>query len=105
MNFPLICIVFDYSIDVSNQLIDHGWCSRISTRLTSFDPDDFDYVDKTITAMISLINVCRKDFVSLISTLEKFHNIYTKTDLFSTDILDNIQILLNKLQQRSSDDL
>jgi hypothetical protein len=50
--------------------------------------------------MISLIDVCRLDFVSLIPTLDKFNNVYTNDDLSN-----NIQILLRKLRQRSSDDL
>jgi hypothetical protein len=90
-------------------LVDHGWCSRISTRLTSLDIEDFDYIEKIITAMISLIDDCRMNFISLIPTLDKIHNIYTKKnindDLSYTDILNNIQILLTKLRQRSSDDL
>jgi hypothetical protein len=53
--------------------------------------------------MISLIDVCRKEFVSLIPTLDKFNNVYN--DLSDMDMLDNIKILLTKLQQRSSDDL
>jgi hypothetical protein len=50
--------------------------------------------------MISLIDVCQKEFVSLIPTLDKFNN-----DLSDMDMLDNIKILLEKLRQRSSDDL
>jgi hypothetical protein len=50
--------------------------------------------------MISLIDVCQKEFVSLIPTLDKFNNVYN--DLSD---MDNIKILLKKLRQRSSDDL
>jgi len=93
-------------IQILNQLVDHGWCSRISSRLISFDIDEFDYIEKTINAMIPLIDICRKDFISLIEILEKLNKIYTlNDDLSYKDILNNIQILLTKLRQRSSDDL
>ena len=50
--------------------------------------------------MISLIDICRKDFISLISILDKFKNIYEKNhvndNLSYKDILNNIQIILTK---------
>ncbi len=86
-----------FSIYIRNQLVDHGWCTGISARLPSFDTDDFDHIEKTIAAMIPLTDICRKDFISLILTLEKFNNMYPNDD--------NIRIILTKLRQRSSDDL
>jgi hypothetical protein len=105
---PLPFLIFS-SIHVRDQLVDHGWCSRVASRFTSFNTDDFDQIEKTINAMLSLIDACRVDFVSLLPTLDKFNQIFTKKnihdDLSSMDILNNIQILLTKLRQRSPDDL
>ncbi|CAF1525871.1 unnamed protein product [Rotaria sp. Silwood1] len=97
------------NIHILNQLVDYGWCSRISTRLTLFDIDNFDHIEKTIHAMIPFINICHQDFIHLIPILDKLYKIYTKNnlnnDLTYTDIINNIQILLTKLQQKLSDDL
>ncbi len=82
------------SIEIRDQLVAHGWCSRLSTRFTSFNPDDIDYIEKIIATMISFIDDCRANFISLIPTLVKL-----KTNS------NNIEILIKKLHQRSSDDL
>ena len=99
-------MIFSSSIDLRKQLIDHGWCRRLSTRLNTYHlQDEFDFIDKTITAMISFIDRCQRDFLPLMTTLDKLNTIYTNSDLSSTDILQNIEILRRKLQIRSSDDL
>ena len=66
----LIIFLVD-SIQVSDELLEHGWCTRISTRLTCFNIADFDYIErekKTIYAMISLVDICRMDFVLFLSS-------------------------------------
>lgn len=99
-------IIYLSSIHILNQLVDYGWCARISARLTSFDIDNFDHIDKTINTMIPLIDICHTDFISLIPTLDKFNMFYMKkNDSTFMDILTNIQTLLTKLRQRSPDDL
>ncbi|CAF1186659.1 unnamed protein product [Rotaria sordida] len=96
-------------IHILNQLVDYGWCASISTRLTLFDTDNFDHIEKIIHAMIPFIDICHRDFIHLIPTLDKFHKIYIKNNLNNdsiyTDMLNNIHIILTKLRQRSSDDL
>ncbi len=89
------------SIEIRDQLVVHGWCSRLSIRFSSFNTDEF---EKTIHAMIPLIDVCRANFISLIPILDKLKT-NLNDDLTYTDMLNNIQILLTKLRQRSSDDL
>ncbi|CAF3195517.1 unnamed protein product [Rotaria socialis] len=95
------------NLHILNQLVDYGWCARISSRLALlFDTDNFDHIDKTINAMIPLIDICRADFIHLISTLDKFNTIYKHNNLNDyADIFNNIQILLTQLRQRSTDDL
>ena len=98
------------SIQLREQLVDHGWCSHLSTRLNTFDINEFDSIDKTITAMITLIESCRREFLSLMTTLDKLNVVYTTMnstdDLSYSDILQNIEILRRKIHdKRTSEDL
>ena len=107
--FSLCFELFIFSIDLREQLVDHGWCFGISTRLTLLDIDDFDHIEKTINAMVPLMDMCHRELISLASLLDKLKSVYSKTylsdDSIYSDVLNNIEILLTKLRQRSSDDL
>ncbi len=94
------------SIHIRDQLIKHGWCSRISHHLTVIDHNDFDQMEKLLMAMIPLTDACRIDFVSLLPLLEKLDDIYTKNPLH--DDSRYIEILTNlrtNLQRTLSNDL
>jgi hypothetical protein len=90
-------------------LVERGWCSRLSTILTSIDLNDFDQIEKTLMVMMPITDVCRADFVSLLPILDRLNDMYTKNndneDSTHIDILHNIQNLRNSLLQKSSIDL
>ncbi|UJR31461.1 hypothetical protein I4U23_018951 [Adineta vaga] len=94
------------NIDIRDRLVKHDWCTKISHRLTSIDTDNSDHIEKTLIAMIPLADACRTNFLSLLSTLDKFNDVYTKTNLnedsLDTNILTNIESLRMKLQQTTS---
>ncbi|CAF3732255.1 unnamed protein product [Rotaria sp. Silwood1] len=95
------------NIHIRDELVKYNWCSYISHYLISIDLNDFDQIDKLLIAMISLTDVCRNDFVSLVPILDKLNDIYTTTNPneYSTymNILTNIQKLRKNLLQISSD--
>lgn len=84
-------------IDLRQQLVDHGICSRIS-----LDSEQFDSIEKTIQCMVSLIDVCQQDFVKFKSRLNKFKTIYSNDE---SNLLNSIDILLENLQKKPSEDL
>ncbi|CAF1589569.1 unnamed protein product [Rotaria sp. Silwood1] len=95
------------NIHIRDELVKYNWCSYISHYLISIDLNDFDQIDKLLIAMISLTDVCRNDFVSLVPILDKLNDIYTTTNPneYSTymNILTNIQKFRKNLLQISSD--
>jgi hypothetical protein len=90
-------------------LVKYGWCSRISHHLTVIDHKDFNQIEKILIALIPLTDACRIDYMSLLPTLDKLNDIYTKhhldKDSIYNDILTNIQNLRTNLNEISSNDL
>jgi hypothetical protein len=90
---------FFFSIDIRDQLVKHGWCSRISHHLSTIDPNDFDQIEKLLTVMIPLTDACRIDFVSSLSILEKLKN------HLNADLLIQIENLRTNLEKSFPNDL
>lgn len=67
---------------------------------------NFDQIEKLLTAMISFTDACRTNFMSLLPTLEKLNDVYTKANPNEvstfTDLLTNLR---TQLKQTSSNDL
>ena len=95
MTTPTVCS----SIDIRRELITRGWCARVSSRFQSLDIEDFDHIEKTIHALIPLIDACRTDLDPLLSVFNQFHDIYSQQQLSDdstfADVLNDLQILRN----------
>lgn len=97
-------------IDIRDQLLKHGWCSRLSTHLSTIDPNEMEQIEKLLRAMILLTDVCRTDFVSSsLTALDKLHDIYSKRHLSDDsthlDLLLHLENLRRLFQQTVSNDL
>lgn len=97
-------------IDIRDQLIKHGWCSRISHHLSSIDSNEMEQIEKLLLAIISLADVCRADFASSsLNILDKLHEIYSKKHLVepsnNTELLQHLENLRRNLSQTISNDL
>ncbi len=94
-----ILVFFFSSIDIRDQLVKHGWCSRISYHLSTTDPNDYDQIEKLLTVMIPLTDACRMEFVSSLSILEKLNN------NLHVDLIRQIENLRTNLEKSFSSDL
>ena len=72
----------------------HDWCSRISHHLTSADPKNFDQIEKILTSMISLTDVCRDDFISVLPILDRLNHYEDSTYM---EILNNLRTNLKQI--------
>lgn len=93
-------------IDIRDQLLKHGWCSRLSAHLSTIDLNEMEQIEKLLRAMISLTDGCRSDFVSSSRTiLDKLHHIYSNRHLADDSIHRDILLHLKNLQQDFQQDL